>query len=173
MPCRMDVPEFGPIRTPNRPNLKKFIALGDKATYSADVVREYLLTGTGLEPLEDHVGESFDFTHALSKLEADLTRDSNLQLMPDDTKIIQATQKAVREYRTADKLYIKIAAGGDLTDHQRTQVQKKQVSHREEDLRRLMKTFGVMGDRAKLQVVIVADPNLPLDPQLGFSPDDY
>lgn len=93
--------------------------------------------------------------------------------MPDDTKIIQATQKAVREYRTADKLYIKIAAGGDLTDHQRTQVQKKQVSHREEDLRRLMKTFGVMGDRAKLQVVIVADPNLPLDPQLGFSPDDY
>lgn len=53
MPCRMDIPDFAvPASLPKRrPNLKKFITLGDKATYSADVIREYLLTGIALEPL--------------------------------------------------------------------------------------------------------------------------
>jgi hypothetical protein len=48
-----------------------------------------------------------------------------------------------------------------------------QVAHRKEDLRRLEKTFRASKDAEKLGLVMLADPNKPLQKQLGFDPDAY
>jgi hypothetical protein len=48
-----------------------------------------------------------------------------------------------------------------------------QIAHRKEDLRRLEKTFRKLKDAEKLGRVMLADPNKPLEKQLGFDPDAY
>ena len=48
-----------------------------------------------------------------------------------------------------------------------------QVKHRKEDLRRLKKTFIKSKDAERLGKVMLADPKLPLEPQLGFDPDEF
>lgn len=48
-----------------------------------------------------------------------------------------------------------------------------QIAHRKEDLRRLEKVFRASKDAEKLGKVILADPNKPLEKQLGFDPDAY
>lgn len=71
-------------------------------------------------------------------------------------------------------------------------IQKNQVEHRKEDLRRLEEFFlnemwiltqkngrlalgsdEMLALNAKLQAVRSADPNKPLESQLGFDPDEY
>jgi len=67
-------------------------------------------------------------------------------------------------------------------------VKTNQVKHRKEDLKRLEKTFrddianGVTGiTRGTVQTsiyeilgkIVAADPNEPLEPQLGFDPDEF
>jgi hypothetical protein len=53
------------------------------------------------------------------------------------------------------------------------QVNLDQIAHRKEDLRRLEKTFRASKDAEKLGLVMLADPNKPLQKQLGFDPDAY
>jgi hypothetical protein len=48
-----------------------------------------------------------------------------------------------------------------------------QIKHRKEDLQRLEQTFRTSKDAEKLGLVMLADPNKPLEPQLGFDPDAY
>lgn len=48
-----------------------------------------------------------------------------------------------------------------------------QIKHRKEDLARLKKTFTKMKDAERLGLVMLADPKEPLEPQLGFDPDDF
>jgi hypothetical protein len=48
-----------------------------------------------------------------------------------------------------------------------------QIAHRKEDLRRLEKVFRASKDAEKLGKVMLADPNKPLEKQLGFDPDAY
>lgn len=48
-----------------------------------------------------------------------------------------------------------------------------QIKHRKEDLARLKKTFKKSKDAEKLGLVMLADPKEPLEPQLGFDPDEY
>jgi len=52
-------------------------------------------------------------------------------------------------------------------------IRKNQIAHRKEDLARLKKTFTKSKDAEKLGLVMLADPNKPLEDQLGFSPDVY
>lgn len=52
-------------------------------------------------------------------------------------------------------------------------VQAQQVKHRKLDLRRLEQTFTKSKDAERLAKVWSADPNLPLEPQLGFDPDVF
>lgn len=52
-------------------------------------------------------------------------------------------------------------------------VNADQIKHRKEDLARLKDTFTKSKDAEKLGKVILADPNLPLEEQLGFDPDKY
>lgn len=48
-----------------------------------------------------------------------------------------------------------------------------QLKHRRDDLTRLEKTFIKDKDTENLQKVWDADPSKPLEPQLGFDPDDF
>lgn len=50
---------------------------------------------------------------------------------------------------------------------------ESQIKHRKEDLARLEKTFIKDQDTENLQKVWDADPMQPLEPQLGFNPDDF
>lgn len=52
-------------------------------------------------------------------------------------------------------------------------VSENQTKHRKEDLKRLKKTFIESEDATRLGLVILADPTKPLEPQLGFDPDDF
>lgn len=52
-------------------------------------------------------------------------------------------------------------------------VEAEQIKHRKEDLKRLEKTFRKTKDAERLGKVMLADPNKPLEPQLGFNPDTY
>ena len=52
-------------------------------------------------------------------------------------------------------------------------VEADQIKHRKEDLARLEKTFRASKDAERLGKVILADPKKPLEPQLGFNPDDF
>jgi hypothetical protein len=52
-------------------------------------------------------------------------------------------------------------------------VQADQIEHRKEDLKRLKKTFMKSKDAERLGKVMLADPKLPLEPQLGFDPDEF
>jgi hypothetical protein len=48
-----------------------------------------------------------------------------------------------------------------------------QIEHRKEDLKRLKKTFMKSKDAERLGKVMLANPKLPLEPQLGFDPDEF
>jgi len=52
-------------------------------------------------------------------------------------------------------------------------VNADQVKHRKNDLKRLEQTFRKNKDAERLGKVILADPNQPLEEQLGFDPDHY
>lgn len=52
-------------------------------------------------------------------------------------------------------------------------VETDQIAHRKEDLRRLKRTFTKSRDAERLGKVMLADPKKPLEPQLGFDPDEF
>lgn len=52
----------------------------------------------------------------------------------------------------------------------------EQTDHRQQDLLRLVTTFGAdptPDNLDRLRKVLAADPHKPLEPQLGFNPDDF
>lgn len=48
-----------------------------------------------------------------------------------------------------------------------------QIAHRKEDLARLRETFKQSGDFERFEKVVLADPERPLEDQLGFDPDEF
>ena len=53
------------------------------------------------------------------------------------------------------------------------EIVKRQIDHRKMDLARLEDTFTRNKDADRLKKVWAANPKLPLEPQLGFDPDDF
>lgn len=60
-----------------------------------------------------------------------------------------------------------------ISDSEMNMILKDQLQHRKEDLARLKKTFLKSKDALRLGKVMLADPKKPLEPQLGFNPDDF
>jgi len=52
-------------------------------------------------------------------------------------------------------------------------IENDQVKHRIEDVKRLIPIFTAKGDFKKVELLAKVDFTLPLEPQLGFSPDDF
>jgi len=103
----------------------------------------------------------------------------------DEIRAMNAEDRASKWKKAADKLTHEndmlregILAAAEKSPKAFTatflkKVNLDQIAHRKEDLRRLEKTFRASKDAEKLGKVMLADPNKPLEKQLGFDPDAY
>lgn len=71
------------------------------------------------------------------------------------------------------ELVLTLADGAELTTAQRKHVEETQIHHRKEDLARLKETFKANNDWDRFEAVVKASPLEPLEPQLGFDPDEF
>ena len=144
---------------------EQFETVGNLATHGADVLREYMLNGIGAEPYQ-YVNMHLSIEFARLK-----TQNEKLYVQVPQSLIDQVTD-LVDEYEEVNTLLISRGQSG-LTKKQTRKLEAEQTAHREQDLRRLMKTFGETGDRVRLAAVLAADNTKPLAPQLGFDPDEF
>lgn len=107
-----------------------------------------------------------------------LEGDRNLALQ-------QACDHLTHENDQLREMVLKLLDGKKLSKLETDTVWRNQIAHRKEDLARLEKTLrrSIADQRAmgrnpvgaeltsKLGAVITADPQHPLEPQLGFDPD--
>lgn len=103
---------------------------------------------------------------------------------PPVTKIIENPEKdqIIHEMSVdidylRDLIYRMFWSGGswDYLSEEIEAVLDKQTKHRQDDLDRLTVVFAkdVKTHRERLMKVLFADPTEPLEPQLGFNPDDF
>jgi hypothetical protein len=95
--------------------------------------------------------------------------------------------KLTHEADMLREMVLKLLDGKKLTASETALVNKNQIVHRKEDLKRLEKFFrAVIEDQkamgrytgmdetfARFGKVLSADPRDPLEPQLGFDPDAF
>lgn len=165
MPCRSDYMEpTAEERKATRELRESVEALGDKLTYSMDVIREYLLGNMELPATLAFI--NFDADGEYVRL-----REKNDKLyvkVPAET--MAQVNKMVSQYEELNELATRMEPP---SKKQLQKIEKDQIEHRERDLRRLMKTLAAAGERELLKRVLDADNKKPLAPQLGFNPDDY
>jgi hypothetical protein len=144
----------------------------DALTAGNDILREYLLGERTLE-----LPQMFKFADMppriwdkIAKLKA---QHKNTYAPARSNRVpglINHVENLARDY---DRLMEFVRRERVLTKGDYEWIQTQQNEHREADLRRLMKVFGDNGDRQRLKKVLDADNTKPLEPQLGFSPDDF
>lgn len=171
MPCRSDYME------PTEREKKAWAvwredaqSLADRLVYSTDVLREHILAGNSDEvrPILSHVDKSNYYRDEVKKLQ---DRYKKLYLAPAKyDEYNKRLPNLLGDYTAVDRIVVK---GEKLEKDVLASIEKDQSVHREEDLRRLMKVFAESGDRQRLKKVLDADNTKPLEPQLGFSPDDF
>lgn len=148
MPCRVDIPESERIASHNQ----RWLQLADEMTHEMDVLRELLLS----DP--DSVGEG--------------KKNSFKQSLDNFLRLDFETNKSgVREriFNEATQI-ITVFNRPDLAE---TLLLDDQVKHRKEDLMRVITYFANKKDLDTIKRVINVDLTKPLEPQLGFDPDDY
>ena len=170
MPCRSDYME-PTEREKNRGNkiVTDLNTLADELTYANDVLREYLLGETKVRPL-GHVNLTDRFSSTLKRLKdqrGGLYAPAIPRSLPG---LFSHVKELLAEYQVLNAFVTRTRVI-HVTDMDT--IRERQNEHREADLSRLMKTFAASGDRLRLRAVLDADSTKPLEPQLGFSPDDF
>lgn len=165
MPCRCDYME--PTNT-ERANRSKWhddaLKVADSIAYQNDIAREFLLGNVEKNPALD------DSKHRAGAAALNgLSRLYGPTINADDRALAAEVEKQMKANETLRK-YI---AKGSLTEKQREKVEKDQIKHRQADLDRLMEVFGASHDSQRMRLVLAADITKPLEPQLGFSPDEF
>jgi len=169
MPCRSDYMDPTPSehQATNAVNTAAK-GLADRLTYSADVLREFFLSGkkTGV-PL-DHVNLAYsnEWDH-LRKRAGKL-----YYMVPADAGLLAHVEDLLAQYIEANQALVDNVSGPARASI-RAKLKRQQIAHRKADLARLMRTFADKGDTVRLRKVLDADPNKPLDDQLGFSADAF
>lgn len=172
MPCRSDYMEPSTQEqkawTVWREDAQK---VADALVYSSDVLREHILEGnfdTFTRTEIPHIGQSERYREEVKVLQA---RFKNLYMPPAlyDSYNNRLTL-LLNDYIGLDVI---VVSGAKVGKSILADITNDQIKHREDDLRRLMKTFADSGDRVRLKKVLDADNTKPLEPQLGFSPDDF
>jgi hypothetical protein len=77
----------------------------------------------------------------------------------------------VKELLSEVDEYVSAAAARKPQDIEK--IQRRQEKHRREDIKRLRVTFAEAGNEKMLAKTLNIDYTQPLEPQLGFNPDDY
>ena len=148
MPCRVDIPESERTAIQD----KEWLALADELTHDMDVLRENLLLDA------ESVGESKkdSFKKSLDKF---LRLDFGMNKSGIRDRIFNEASQIITVFNhptLAETL---------LLDHQ--------VKHRKEDLMRVITHFAKKNNLDAIKRIVNVDLSQPLEPQLGFNPDDY
>lgn len=81
--------------------------------------------------------------------------------------------RLTRENDELREKLLTLLSGGTLTKPESNEILASQIAHRKEDLKRLKQQFKKNKDALRYGLVGLADPKKPLEPQLGFNPDDF
>ena len=148
MPCRVDIPESERIAIENQ----QWLALADELTHDMDVLRETLLVDA------KSVGEG--------------KKNSFKKSLDDFLRLDFETNKSgVRDriFNEAAQI-ITVFNRPSLAE---TLLLDDQVKHRQEDLMRVIAYFAKKNNLDVIRRIVNVDLTQPLEPQLGFNPDDY
>lgn len=81
--------------------------------------------------------------------------------------------RARAEYQEVLEVFVNFAEGKKVSVKSLNNIRKRQEEHRKEDIKRLIKVFADKGDFLTVTKLANADTTLPLEPQIGFNPDDF
>lgn len=161
MPCTMQTLSFN--RTEENNRLKE---IGDEATHELDMIREAIIAGGTPDFSADWTTWRNDWVRM--KLASSAERSGPSEGVLTDLNLLNKVgnlldqQDAIRVSWRANK-------GSGI----RNELIAQQVEHRREDIKRLGHVFVENGDWGRLRLVMEADPEQPLEPQLGFDPDEF
>lgn len=148
MPCRVDIPESERIAAQN----KQWLSLADELTHDMDVLREMLLSDA--QSVSDSKKDSFK-----KSLDNFLRLDFESNKFGVRDRIFNETAQIITVFNHPE-----LAEALLLDD---------QVKHRQEDLMRVIMYFAKKKDLDMIKRITNVDLTQPLEPQLGFNPDDY
>jgi hypothetical protein len=164
MPCHVDPPTAAERAAASK-YFEKTVNLFDRLTHRNDILREAVLDPEypGTSKLIKAATDDFDKDFA----DAERWASRGSFASPDHKYMVKATDAY------AEFLGLVNILNGDtkLTVKERKAIEKRQVEHRIEDLKRLARVAIDKWDMELLQKVVGASPNFPLEPQLGFDPD--
>lgn len=95
------------------------------------------------------------------------------RLVAEHAKIKAIADELTHENDMLREDILLLNEGKELDAKRLAAIQKDQIAHRREDLKRLEKTFLKTKDAEKLAKAWNADVKKPLTDQLGFDPDDF
>jgi len=153
MPCRVD-----PVRVNRTEDNRKILEYLDKLTHGLDISRENILRGDApyFHPYTEYLRDNPYFSPDNFWEEG----------VPLDTVALDHLNDLLGEYEEYDE-----AAKDNSYDMDA--IEKRQIAHRKEDIKRLRKTLVENGDEDSLAKTLNIDYSKPLYPQLGFDPDDF
>lgn len=164
MPCRSDYMEPTPgERLESKQVREELEGIGNRATKYSDLLREFLLGNADLDDVIGAVNHDLDgeYLRAVSKLEGLYVA------VPEETRC--KVNELVQEYTDLNEL---VVTKQELPDEELESLAVKQKAHREDDVRRLLRTFASADDRDLLRKTLLVDTDYPLKAQLGFDPDE-
>jgi hypothetical protein len=167
MPCRSEYMEPNANEKGAAAEIRsQFEEIGDRATASADTLREYLLGNVAAQKILTVVNQPL--ADEFERLEELNTKNYVKVSEP----FLSQVERLVSEYVNVNEI-VTHTGKDSLDDELKAEILEVQIEHRKADLARLMKTFAASGDTERLRKVIDADPMEPLTVQLGFSPDEF
>lgn len=176
MPCRVDPPtnyERAQLSDAER----TFEKVLDSMTHKADMVREIILSAGGQQKnltadqalalgalLEGRSG-------LLAKFRDQVAAIDRLWLSPASGSTYHLKDKVLNEYLQATNVAERMVETGKKVGI--AAIHKAQVKHRKEDIKRLIKHFADKKDFDMVAKLAQVDFEKPLEPQIGFDPDDF
>lgn len=180
MPCNSDY--MYPTQAEINRLHEKELALkeiADRMVFNADVIRDLLLENKGkltktAQVAAGMVGKYIgEYDGLRQRGESARIAVVNEYAASRNNSTIKTYEKAHDQYAYLIPIAGRFLAGEKVYAKEYKDVEKQQIEHRKGDIQRLVTVFNDRGDWKMLKKVINVDFTQPLEPQLGFSPDDY
>lgn len=156
-------------------------SLADKMVFAADVLRDILIETKGKKGalqsgqavlVGKYTGESAgllkDAEQALESVKREYAYQNG-----SGSSTENAYLRARSEYEYVIQIVNRMLDGEKIYAAEYKDINKQQVEHRKGDIQRLIRVFADKKDFKMIAKLAQVDFNLPLEPQLGFNPDDF
>lgn len=164
MPCSSEHMEPTPGELRETARVRELVEnLADRLTHANDVLREYLLGNKTEKEILPFI--SYD----AERRYVELRKQNDKLYVKVDAGEMAKTNELVDRYIQLNSLATRMEPP---TKKQLAQIEKEQVAHRDEDIRRILRTAASADDRELMRKALSCDVNSPLAPQLGFDPDE-